>query len=840
MQWQSKSVNNTLRELKSSKDGLTEKEAKKRISEGKVNRTAHKKPPSVFKRFLAQLSDKMIIILLIAAVISFTVALVTGESSADSFIILLIVFVNAAVGVIQESRAEKAIDALRSLSAPLCTVVRDGKKMRMTAEDITIGDIVYLNKGDFVPADGRLIESEGLTINESVLTGESYGAEKNAALILDEHTHIAEMANMVFASTAVMGGHGIFAVTAVGGDSCVGKIAGMLAETDREPTPLQKRLAKTGSMLGNLALIICGVIFAYALVREMPPIDMFMTSVSLAVAAIPEGLPAIVTIVLSIGVQRLAKRKAVVKRLPAVETLGCANIVCTDKTGTLTQNKMTVTETFGNEERLALLALLCNNDDSPTENALIRYSKSKGYEQQKNEIRYPRIKEVPFSSDIKCMATAHRFENGYRIIIKGAPDVILPRCSGNGDALRKAEDMAAKALRVIGFAYADCNKLPTDLFDASLSFSFGGLAGISDPPRKEAVEAVRLCKKAGIKPVMITGDHKVTAVAIAKKVGIYKDGDLAYTEKEILTLPKEKQSEAIRNSCVFARATPEFKVRIVNAYKEAGLVVAMTGDGVNDAPALKRADIGCAMGGCGTDVAREAADLVLTDDNFATIVEAVRHGRRIYENIKRSVRFLLSCNTGEILTVFAAMMLGFGAPLTAIQLLWVNLVTDSLPAISLGLEKSDEGLMEKPPIRKDQSLFVDNMGLKILLEGLLIGSLSFTAYYTGLKHFNNATLGSTMAFMVLSLSQLVHSFNMRSDKPIYKTGLFGNKYLCLSFVFCTALQISTVIFKPMRNIFGTVMLTNDQWLFVGILCLMPLVLSEVYKLLFICCQYKHK
>ncbi|MBE6677857.1 MAG: cation-translocating P-type ATPase [Ruminococcaceae bacterium] len=838
MQWQSKSAAETLKELKSCKEGLTEKEAQKRISEGQVNRSSHGKPPSVLKRFLTQLSDKMIIILLIAAIISFTVAIATGESSADSFIILLIVFVNAAVGVIQESRAEKAIEALHNLSAPLCTVMRDGKKRRIPSEAITVGDVVLLNKGDFIPADGRLIECEGLTVNESILTGESEGAEKDANKILDKDAHIAEMTNMVFGSTAVMGGHGSFAVTAVGSDSCVGRIAGMLANTDREPTPLQKRLAKTGSMLGNLALIICGVIFAYALVKDMPPIDMFMTSVSLAVAAIPEGLPAIVTIVLSIGVQRLAKRKAVVKRLPAVETLGCANVICTDKTGTLTQNKMTVTETYGGGERLPLLALLCNNDDSPTENALLVYAKE--HKSAEDEKRYPRVKEVPFSSDTKCMATAHRFENGYRIIIKGAPDIILPRCSNKGDAIAKAEEMAAKALRVIGFAYADCNKLPEDLFDKGLSFSFGGLAGISDPPRKEAAEAVRLCKKAGIKPVMITGDHKVTAIAIAKKVGIYKEGDGAYTEKEILMLPKEKQGEAIRKACVFARATPEFKVRIVDAYKEAGLVVAMTGDGVNDAPALKRADIGCAMGGCGTDVAREAADLVLTDDNFATIVAAVGHGRRIYENIKRSVRFLLSCNTGEILTVFAAMMLGLGSPLTAMQLLWVNLVTDSLPAISLGMENSNEGLMDKPPIRKNQSLFAENMGLKILLEGLVIGALSFTAYYIGYVRFCSPALGGTMAFMVLSISQLVHSFNMRSDKPIYKTGLFGNKYLCLSFVFCSALQLSTVIFAPMRGIFGTVMLTDTQWTLVAGLSLVPLVLSEVYKLLFICCQTKHK
>ena len=835
MHWQNKSAVEVLRELGTGKDGLTEKEAAKRIAEGKVNVMRHSKPPSLLKRFLAQLSDKMIIILLIAAAISFTVATVTGESSIDSFIILLIVLMNGAMGVIQESRAEKAIEALKALSSPMCKVIRDGKKIEIPASSVTVGDLVMINKGDYIPADGRLIESEGLSVNESVLTGESESADKNASVKLPIDTHIAEMSNMVFSSTAVMGGHGSFVVTAVGTDTCVGKIAGMLSDTDREPTPLQKRLEKTGSALGNIALIVCAVIFAYALVKDMPPIEMFMTSVSLAVAAIPEGLPAIVTIVLSIGVQRLAKRKAVVKRLPAVETLGCANVICTDKTGTLTQNKMTVTECYEKSKKLPIFALLCNNDDSPTENALMAYAKKMGVNEAEAKREFPKVRELPFSSVTKCMATAHRYDNGYRIIVKGAPDVILPRCSSGAEGLKKAEEMAEAALRVIGFAYADCNKLPDDLNDEKLSFTFAGLVGISDPPREEAANAVRLCKKAGIKPVMITGDHKITAVAIAKKVGIITEGGKAYTEKEIMALPKDEQSKAIRNACVFARATPEFKVKIVEAYKEADLVVAMTGDGVNDAPALKKADIGCAMGGCGTDVAREAADLVLTDDNFATIVDAVRHGRGIYENIKRSVRFLLSCNTGELLTVFVSMLLGLGSPLSAMQLLWVNLVTDSLPAISLGMEKGSAELMERPPIKKNQSLFSNNMGLKIIIEGIIISSLAFTAYYVGLRYYGDKALGSTMAFVVLSMSQLVHSFNMRSDKPIIKSGLFGNKYLCLSFVVCTILQLSTVIFEQGREIFGTVALSNEQWVFVSVLCVIPLVVAEVYKLLFLYC-----
>lgn len=806
-----------------------------RLEKNGRNETEGQKPTSYIKRFIAQLSDRMIIILLAASAISFAVSVATGEGGIDSLIILLIVFINALVGVIQESRAEKAIEALKSMSAPHCTVMRNGKRRTVPAAEITVGDVVTVDKGDFVPADGRLLESEGLTVDESVLTGESEGTFKDAAATVDEDAHLAEMKNCLFASTAVTGGHGSFVVTATGRDTCVGKIAGMLSATEREPTPLQKRLGKMGSLLGNIALMICGIIFVYALVKGMPPIDMFMTSVSLAVAAIPEGLPAIVTIVLSIGVQRLAKQRAVVKRLPAVETLGCVGVICTDKTGTLTQNRMSVTRVQGGDV-LPLLAAMCNNDGSPTENALMRYATEKG--RLEAAARYTRVRELPFSSKTKLMATAHRYGSGYRIVVKGAPDVILPLCTASENALCQAEEMAREALRVIGFAYADCNTLPEDLLDPSLPFCFGGLAGLSDPPRPEAAEAVRLCRKAGVRVVMITGDHKSTAIAIAKKVGIYAEGDGAYTEKEIYALPEKKRAAAIRKATVFARATPEFKVKIVEAYREAGQTTAMTGDGVNDAPALKRADIGCAMGGCGTDVAREAADLVLTDDNFATVVEAVRHGRGIFENIRRSVRFLLSCNIGEILTVLGALLLGLGSPLSAIQLLWVNLVTDSLPAISLGLEKTDRRVMERPPLAKAAPLFGGSVWCKMLMEGLLIGMLSLTAYNVGARYYCDPRLGSTMAFTVLSLSQLVHSFNMRSELPMIKKHPFGNGYLCASFLLCSALQLSTVLSGGMRSVFGTVWLNAEQWAFVGISAFLPLLLSDIYKLFVFYCSYK--
>ncbi len=834
MKWQSMAVAEVLSRLKTNESGLSSAEAERRLLKNGKNVFATQKKPSVFRRFLAQLSDKMIIILIIASVLSFTVSAVTEESSADSFIILLIIFVNATVGVIQESRAQRALDALRSLSVPELTVMRDGKRCRVSSEEIVCGDIVYLNKGDYVPADGRLLQCEGLLADEAVLTGESDGAEKRCDCIVAEDAHPGEMKNMVFGSTAVLGGHGCFVVTAVGSDSIVGRIAGMIAEADTEKTPLQKRLAKTGGSLGNIALIICALIFAFGLVTDLPPIEMFLTSVSLAVAAIPEGLPAIVTIVLSIGVQRLARRKAVVRRLPAVETLGSATVICTDKTGTLTQNKMTVAECFGDRDDFLRCAVLCNNGDSPTENALLTYAKGMGLDTEKTCMEYPRVAEFPFSSETKRMATVHRAGSKYRTVIKGAPDVILPLCPHSGGAYEKAEGLARQAMRVIAVAYADSDRLPTEPFNGSLSFRFCGIAGMSDPPRREAEAAVKECIRAGIKPVMITGDHKETAIAIAKQVGIFREGDSAYTEKELLAMPEEAREEAICRAAVFARVTPEFKMHIVRCHKKHGQVVAMTGDGVNDAPALKAADIGCAMGGCGTEVARESADIVLTDDNFATIVEAVRHGRCIYENIKRSVRFLLGCNVGEILTVLVAMIMGFGSPLSAIQLLWINLVTDSFPAIALGMEKPTVDFMRHRPVKKDASLFSGGTGARIAVEGVLIGAISLTAYNIGIRYYNSTEVADSMAFLVLALSQLFHSFNMRSEKPLASVGVFSNLWLCGAFVLCSALQLATVLLPALRGLFGTVALTGEQWLFVAFLSVFPLFLSEILKILLLC------
>lgn len=830
MRWQSINVSKVLKEQNTSRYGLSSEEAKRRLLlYGKNSLSAKKKKPLII-RFVSQLTDKMIIILLIAALVSFLVSMVDHEPSADSLIILVIVFVNALVGVIQESKAEKAIEALGRLSAPEAIVLRDGEKRIVNSEDVVRGDIIYLEKGFFVPADARLIEAESLVVDESALTGEADGIYKCAEELLPESAHLAEIKNMVFASSAILGGKGLAVVVSTGMDSTVGGIARMINRENDSKTPLQKRLSKMGSALGNLALLICAAIFIYSLIKRMPPIEMFLTSVSLAVAAIPEGLPAVVTIVLSIGVQRLAKRKAVVKRLPAVETLGSANVICTDKTGTLTCNKMTVTEIYGDKKRLLPLFVLCNDGASPTENALLEFAKLNGVNATALHSAHERVREEPFTSETKLMATAHRFGTQYRIIVKGAPDVIFPLCKKAPIAEKaKAEEMAKKALRVIGFAVLECGTLPNKLCSEG-KFTFVGLAGMIDPPRPEVSEAVARCKEAQIKPVMITGDHLDTAVAIARSVGIYEDGDLAFTQKELMEKPLSERNKLIVSATVFARATPEFKVRIVEAYREAGQIVAMTGDGINDAPALKKADIGCAMGKSGTDVAKEAADIVLTDDNFATIVEAVSHGRGIYDNIKRVVHFLLSCNIGEIITVFAAIILGLPSPLAAIQLLWVNLVTDSFPAISLGLERTAKDIMKRPPIKQNEGLFPKNSGIKIFTEGLLIGILSLIAYIIGL-HLEGETVGRTLCFTVLALSQLFHSFNLRSHLSLFSIGLFSNKWLLISFVFCSMAQVSTVVLSPLRPIFGTACLSLPLWGLVLIFSAFPVIFSEVYKML---------
>ncbi len=802
------------------KEGLTSEEAEKRLkSEGK-NTLSQKKKPSFLKKLLLSLGDRMTVILLIAAVISFIAAVIGGESKADTFIILAIVVLNGILGVVQESKAEKALEALSKMTSPHAAVIRDGKEKEIPSEDIVKGDIIILKKGGFIPADGYLIEAGGLTADESALTGESMPAFKEARPS-PENAGFHEIHNMVYSGTTVCGGKGKAIVTATGMNSYMGSIAGMLNESEGEKTPLQVRLAKTGKVLGNWALFICGVIFVISLIRGLPIKDMFLTSVSLAVAAIPEGLPAIVTIILSMGVKQMADKKAVVKKLPAVETLGAAAVICSDKTGTLTQNKMTVTAFYGDKEKTPLFALLCNDRESPTENALFEWGKETGAKAD----GYTRIKDVPFDSAKKYMITLHRSKEGYLIIKKGAPEKVLKT---QDDLTKQAHKLASEGKRVIAFGYCVTPSPPENI--EKCVFSPCGVCGLEDPPRPEVKEAVKLCRKAGIKPVMITGDHPDTAAAIAKNIGILREGDGVLTQAELQGLDTPSMAKAIRNCAVFARTTPEFKVKIVEAYKYGNRVVAMTGDGVNDAPALKKADIGCAMGKGGTDVAKEAADIILTDDNFSTIIEAVRYGRSIYDNIRRAVRFLLSCNIGEIITVFAALVMSLPSPLSAIQLLWVNLVTDSLPAVALGMEKTHDSVMERKPMPKDQSLFGEGLGIKIIAEGVLVGCMSLTAFLLGLKTGDVMT-ASTMCFGVLSFSQLFHTFNMRSEKPFFKRRIPKNIPLFLSILLCIAMQAAIMVIPKAAELFGVVPLDTYQWLTVALLSFAPIPVCEIFKII---------
>jgi Ca2+-transporting ATPase len=856
-------------------DGLTSKEALKRIHEYGFNALEAKKNKSIISKFFAQFADFMIVILILAAIISFVVSLLEGEADfIDPIIIFAIIILNAILGVLQESKAEKSLEALKKMSAPSAIVMRDGNQVVIPSKDIVPGDIIILETGHFVPADARLITSVNLKVDESALTGESHAVEKEAERVLNESTLLADRRNMVHATSIVTYGRGSAIVTATGMHTEVGHIAKLIMQDDTPETPLQKRLAQTGKVLGIAALLICLFIFLLGTMQGRPPFDMFMTSVSLAVAAIPEGLPAIVTIMLSLGVSRMAKKNAVIRKLPAVETLGSATVICSDKTGTLTQNKMTVTDIYSTNGKesfdsstttkiLTLSALCCdsilkitkdeiNATGEPTENALVIAACKAGINKAKLDLGFARVDEIPFDSSRKLMTTIHKSQkNDIICITKGAPDVLLSKCSyyydrGKVTPLTPMKknmitkynvDMAKRALRVLAVAYKEVASIPKGKAQCESALIFAGLVGMIDPPREEVKEAVETCKLAGIKPVMITGDHITTACAIASDLGIMQKEDKAITGLELSMLTEDMLSETIHEYSVFARVSPEHKVRIVKAFQNKGNVVAMTGDGVNDAPALKTADIGCAMGLSGTDVAKNAADMILTDDNFATIVSAVKEGRGIYQNIKKAIHFLLSSNIGEIITIFAAILLGLPSPLLAVQLLWVNLVTDSLPAISLGVEPPDKDIMRKKPISPSKGMFADGLVFKIVFEGALIGSLSLAAFIIGYKFYRGGAysdaislgLGRTMAFAVLSLSQLFHSFNMRSDRSIFKIGLLSNIKHLISFVICTCLLVAVITIDPLATIFKVIPLNTVQWVTVIALSMVPILVVELQK-----------
>ncbi len=857
--WYTKELNRVFNELNTRKGGLTEEEASKRLEKYGANNLKEKKKESLFIKFIKQFNDFMIIVLIIAAVISAIVAKTNGSGDyIDSIIIIAIVIFNAIMGLIQEEKAEKSLEALKKMSAPNAKVRRNGKIQEIEASKVVPGDIVMLEAGNYVPADCRLIDSYNLQIEESSLTGETLPTSKQADIILNTNTAMGDLKNMAFATTIVVNGHAEAVVVETGMNTKVGQIAGMIIENESPETPLQKKLGEVGKTLAITCMIICGLIFLIGIWKQIPVTEMFMTSVGLAVAAIPEGLPAIVTIMLSIGVTKMAKKNSIIRKLPAVETLGCSSVICSDKTGTLTQNKMTVTQIRNavglvkNDDRRFILELgtMCTDTiesqeviGEATEVAITNAAVEMNLRKRELYDQMQRINEISFDSKRKMMTTIHKIGSKYRIITKGAPDVLIKRCSqyyqsgriepifSKRDALQEQNQMMAEdALRVIAIAYKDVEKLPREINSETIEneLTFVGLIGMIDPPREGVKEAVKTCRKAGIKTVMITGDHLQTAKAIAKELGILRKGDLAINGETLEKMSQQELERDIMRYSVFARVSPEHKVRIVKAFQSTGAVVAMTGDGVNDAPALKNADIGIAMGKGGTDVAKNASDMVLTDDNFVTIVEAVKQGRNIYDNIKKAVHFLLATNIGEIVAIFVGLLLGIKSPLLAIQLLWVNLVTDSLPAIALGLEKAESNIMNRLPRNPRKSLFADGLWGKITTEGVMIGMLTLVAFSIG-NNLYSIEVGRTMAFLSLGILELVHSFNIKGEESIFKTGLFENRYLVGAFILGTLLQVVVVVISPLAQIFDVVPLNSVQWLMTATISILPVVIVELQK-----------
>ncbi|ELU5588141.1 calcium-transporting P-type ATPase, PMR1-type [Clostridium perfringens] len=864
--WYKKSKNEILKELDvDEKNGLSSNEALRRLEKYGKNKLETKKKKTLFKQFLSQLKDVMIYILIIAAIISAFL----GEIS-DALIILLVIIINAVIGVIQESKAEKALDALKELSTPKALVKRDGSLKEILSEDIVPGDIVIIDAGRYIPGDLRLIDTANLKIEESAFTGESVPSEKDASFLPDKEIPIGDQNNMAFMSTLATYGRGVGVVVGTGMNTEIGKIAKMIEQEENDETPLQKKLSELGKILGFLAVGICILIFIISFFQGRDLLEMFLTSISLAVAAIPEGLPAIVAIVLALGVQRMVKKNAIIRKLPAVETLGSVSIICSDKTGTLTQNKMTVTTVYtndsyikesefnlnDNESKLLVDCMVLCNDATyseknqtgdPTEIALLESPFKLNILKEKLEKDFKRIDEIPFDSDRKLMTTVNLVdEKKARVFTKGALDSILSICnkiSVNGKlldftkeykakVLENSNIMSDKALRVLAFAYKDISKENIVLDSLEKDLVFIGMVGMIDPPRLEVKDSIKLCKSAGITPVMITGDHKNTAFAIANELGIAEDISQAITGHEIDKFKEEEFNEKIINYRVFARVSPEHKVKIVKAFKSHGNIVSMTGDGVNDAPSLKAADIGVAMGITGTDVSKGASDMILTDDNFSTIVSAVEEGRKIYLNIKKSIVFLLSCNLGEILTLFTAILLNWNSPLQPIHILWVNLITDSFPALALGVDKTKEDVMNNPPRNPKESIFVKSDKIQLIINGVLIGGITLFAFKLGERLYPDSLIhAQTMAFVVLSVSQLFLSLSLRSNtKSAFSLGLFSNKYLVYSILLGIFLQVIIISISFIANIFKVTPLLLYDWIVVILVSLIPFVINEILKL----------
>lgn len=834
--------------MQSSKTGLTTEEAAKRLKELGPNELAEEDRESILVTFLKNFKDVMILVLIAAAIFSFVL-----HEYIDGIIILVIVVINAAISTFQARKAQNAIDSLRQMSSPDSIVIRDGHKRIVSSRELVPGDVVLLETGNIIPADGRLISSTNLQVEESALTGESMPVEKDETFVTEENIPIGDRKNMVFSSTIVTYGRGMFLVTNTGMDSEIGKIAFMILQEESRVTPLQRRLDKVGKILAGLVLVIAGGIFALGMLQGNPLSDMLMTAISIAVAAIPEGLPAVVTIVLALGVQRLSKKRAVIRHLPAVETLGSASVICTDKTGTLTQNKMQVKKAFllGDDQTTLIKGFALNNDaeydqeedrymGDPTETALVQFADSLDYKKNDLVNEYPRIDEIPFDSSRKMMTTLHQNGDSFIQYTKGSTEEILNRSSRilvDGEVRpittedrhliqERTEAYANEALRILSLAYNQSDDRADLLKEEDLIFV--GLLGMNDPPRDTTAESIRLAKMAGITPVMITGDHLVTAMAIAKEVGIYDESNRAITGRELEAMNDDALNESIEDIRVYARVAPEHKVRIVEAWQNKGHIVAMTGDGVNDAPALKNADIGVAMGVVGTDVSRNAADLVLMDDNFSTIVTAVEEGRGIYDNIKRTIRFLLSCNLGEVVLILLGLITRLGIPLLPVQILWVNLVTDSLPALALGVETLEKNAMNRPPRDPNEGILTGSGYLLTAMEGIMLGATAFGAYYYGLGF--SPEIGRTMAFATIAIAQLIHAINMRSINSIFSKNLFSNKAFVVAFLVSLGLQIVVITVPQLATIFKVVPLSVDHWIVVAGLSFIPMIFTEIRKI----------
>ena len=835
--------------------GLSYGEAAARQARDGFNEFEKTKHTTLWQKFISQFKSFMIIVLIFAAIISGVTGYMNGEGITDAIIILSILIVNAIIGVFQEAKAEKSLDALEKLSAPHCKVIRDGETTITESRELVVGDIVVIETGDNVPADLRLIESVNLKIQEAALTGESVPVEKDAEAVLPEDAPIGDRINMAYSSCSVTYGHGKGVVTAIGNQTEVGKIASMIQSVPDIRTPMQIRLDKLGKTLAVICLVVCVVIMVIGLCYGRNLLEMFMTAVSLAVAAIPEGLPAVSTVVLALGVQRLAKKNAIVRNLLSVETLGSTTIICSDKTGTLTQNKMTVTHIESPvAEELLKMSVLANDAvlgsdgvalGDPTETALIDAGVKHSINKNALSEVLPRVAEIPFDSERKLMTTVHQNnDDNFLVAVKGGLDELLANCTRINDGtsvrpltekdiedIHKANmEMASQALRVLAIGYKTISELPATFTPETIEndYIFIGMVGMIDPPREEAKEAVHRCKEAGIKPVMITGDHKITATAIAKSLGIITTGDCVLTGTDVEMMSDEQLKEIAGNVTLFARVAPEHKVRIVKAFQSRGNVVAMTGDGVNDAPALKLADIGVAMGITGTDVAKEAADVVLTDDNFATIVSSVREGRRIYDNLMKSIQFMISTNLGEIVILLIAVLANLDMPLLPIQLLFINLVGDSLPSLALSVDHADKDIMRRKPIDPNQGIFTKHFTTRVIIQSLILGLTTLAAYMIGNR--TSLDVARTMTFATMVFSQFTIIFSIRSGNNWFTHKMFTNRWLWLTIVFVTALTLLVLLVPEMQSLFKLAPMTSGQWWTVIGLSFGVLALSELFKL----------